>query len=133
MNLHEEIARIAYELYEKSGYLNGRDAENWLDAERIVLTRHASQDIEEPEGEEPFILEEGLIDEVEGTTTISAGRTTEDIMTVIEEMDVPGPTARVKEGIMSMREKIRRAKPAAAKGKKTSPKKSGPKSRETYH
>ncbi|MBI5100061.1 MAG: DUF2934 domain-containing protein [Nitrospirae bacterium] len=33
MNLHEEIARIAYALYEKSGCTDGRDFENWLDNE----------------------------------------------------------------------------------------------------
>jgi hypothetical protein len=65
MNLHEEIARIAYELYEKSGCNGGRDFENWLDAERIVLMRHASQDIEEPEGEEPMIAEDVISKEVE--------------------------------------------------------------------
>lgn len=45
MDLYEEIARKAFELYKKKGCLEGRDIENWLDAERIVLSRHASQDI----------------------------------------------------------------------------------------
>ncbi len=49
MNLHEEIAKTAFDLYEKSGCIKGRDCENWLEAERIVLARHASQDIEEPD------------------------------------------------------------------------------------
>jgi len=49
MNLQGEIAKVAHELYEKSGRLTGRDLNNWLDAERIVLTRHASQELEEPE------------------------------------------------------------------------------------
>ncbi len=80
--MHEEIARIAYVLYEKSWYINGRDFENWLDAERIVLTRHASQDIEEPEGEETIIVEEGLIEEVEGTTPLHAGREKEEYTTL---------------------------------------------------
>ncbi|MFQ5428075.1 MAG: DUF2934 domain-containing protein [Thermodesulfobacteriota bacterium] len=31
---HEKIARAAYELYEKSGCLPGRDEENWLAAEK---------------------------------------------------------------------------------------------------
>lgn len=65
MNLHEEIARLAYELYEKSGCIGGRDSENWLNAESIVLMRHASQDIEEPEGEEPMITQDLVRDEVE--------------------------------------------------------------------
>jgi len=39
MNLREEIARTAWELYEKSGRVDGRDKENWLEAERIVKAR----------------------------------------------------------------------------------------------
>ena len=34
---HDKIARVAYELYEKSGYVHGRDVEHWIEAERIVL------------------------------------------------------------------------------------------------
>jgi Protein of unknown function (DUF2934) len=52
MNLHDEIAAIAYELYESRGCVRGRDLDDWLDAERIVLGRHSGQDIEEPEEEE---------------------------------------------------------------------------------
>ncbi len=52
MNLHDEIAAVAYELYVAGGCVSGRDLDNWLDAERIVLARHAGQDIEEPEEEE---------------------------------------------------------------------------------
>lgn len=37
---HEEIARVAHELYEKSGRVPGREIENWLEAERIVKARH---------------------------------------------------------------------------------------------
>ena len=39
MGIHEEISKVAYELYEKSGRADGRDQENWLEAERIVLAR----------------------------------------------------------------------------------------------
>jgi hypothetical protein len=39
MDLYEEIAKVAYELYEKSGYTDGRDLDHWLDAERIVMAR----------------------------------------------------------------------------------------------
>ena len=67
MDLHEEIAKVACELYEKSGRIEGRDRENWLDAERIVLARHAGQDMEEPEGEEALIEEKTLAEEIEGT------------------------------------------------------------------
>ena len=52
MNLHDEIAAVAYELYEARGCVAGRDFDDWLDAERIVLARHAGQEIEEPEEED---------------------------------------------------------------------------------
>ncbi len=39
MGLHEEIARAAYYLYERSGWLHGRDEEHWLEAERSVTGR----------------------------------------------------------------------------------------------
>jgi len=39
--IHEEIARVAYELYEKRGRAHGHELEDWLDAERIVMERHA--------------------------------------------------------------------------------------------
>ena len=41
MKLYEEIERIAYELWEKSGGLHGSDIEHWFEAERIVNERHA--------------------------------------------------------------------------------------------
>jgi hypothetical protein len=41
MDLYEEIAKMAYELYERSGYVGGRDLDNWLEAERIVMVRIA--------------------------------------------------------------------------------------------
>jgi hypothetical protein len=31
---HEQIARRAYEIWMQSGYVTGRDAENWAQAER---------------------------------------------------------------------------------------------------
>jgi len=37
-DLKEEIARVAYEIYEQRG-ISGREVENWLEAERIVLER----------------------------------------------------------------------------------------------
>jgi len=39
-NFYDEIARVAHDLYEKSGRVQGRDMQNWLEAERIVLARH---------------------------------------------------------------------------------------------
>ncbi len=41
MNIHDEIARVAYDLYLKRGKVNGHDLEDWLEAERIVTARHA--------------------------------------------------------------------------------------------
>jgi uncharacterized protein YqgQ len=42
-NLSIEIVRVAYELYEKRGMAHGHDLEDWLEAERIVLKRHAEE------------------------------------------------------------------------------------------
>lgn len=39
MDLYEEIAKVAYEIYEKGGCIEGRDLDNWLEAERIVMAR----------------------------------------------------------------------------------------------
>lgn len=44
MNKHEEILRVAYELYERSGMMPGRELENWLKAEKIVMMRHAEKE-----------------------------------------------------------------------------------------
>jgi len=49
MNLRDEIAEVAYELFESRGCVAGCDLDDWLSAERIVLSRHAAQEIEEPE------------------------------------------------------------------------------------
>jgi len=43
MDLHEEIKKVAYELYEKSGRRGGREIENWLAAEKIVMARNAQK------------------------------------------------------------------------------------------
>jgi hypothetical protein len=44
MDLHEEIKKVAYELYEKSGRIGGRETENWLAAEKIVVARRAQNE-----------------------------------------------------------------------------------------
>ncbi|HSC34640.1 MAG TPA: DUF2934 domain-containing protein [Thermodesulfobacteriota bacterium] len=36
-SVQDKIARVAYELYEKSGCIHGKDMEHWLEAEVIVL------------------------------------------------------------------------------------------------
>ena len=37
-NLHKAIFRVAYDIYERSGQIEGRDLDHWLEAERIVRT-----------------------------------------------------------------------------------------------
>ena len=44
VNLHEEILTVARNLFERSGQVEGRDLDNWLKAERIVMTRHRQQE-----------------------------------------------------------------------------------------
>lgn len=39
-NLNNEIARVAYEIYVQSGYVQGHDLDHWLEAERIILSNH---------------------------------------------------------------------------------------------
>ena len=41
VDLYQEISKVANELYEKSGRIEGRDFDNWLEAERIVKERFA--------------------------------------------------------------------------------------------
>jgi Protein of unknown function (DUF2934) len=40
MSLEDEIARVAYELFERDGRKHGKDKEHWLEAEQIVKNRH---------------------------------------------------------------------------------------------
>jgi len=44
INLLTEIAKVARELYEKSGSVEGRDLDNWLEAEKIVKSRYKEQE-----------------------------------------------------------------------------------------
>lgn len=37
MDLRDEIRKAAYYLYEKSGWMHGRDEEHWYEAERMVM------------------------------------------------------------------------------------------------
>ncbi|MFH1701904.1 MAG: DUF2934 domain-containing protein [Nitrospirota bacterium] len=41
IDLYQEISKLAHDLYEKSGRIEGRDLDNWLEAERIVKERLA--------------------------------------------------------------------------------------------
>jgi hypothetical protein len=38
--IHERIAERAYELYQKRGQSHGKDLDDWLEAERLVLSEH---------------------------------------------------------------------------------------------
>jgi hypothetical protein len=53
MDIHEEITKKAYELYEQSGRIPGRDLENWFEAKRILdENRQKENDEDTNEGEE---------------------------------------------------------------------------------
>ncbi len=49
MKWYDEIAKLARELYEKSGRVEGRDLDNWLEAESIVMERYKKQEMLEEE------------------------------------------------------------------------------------
>ena len=38
--IQDEIARVAYELYEKGGRAHGNELKNWVEAEKIVMEKH---------------------------------------------------------------------------------------------
>jgi hypothetical protein len=37
VDLRARVAEVAYALFEKRGFQHGRDAEDWVEAERIVI------------------------------------------------------------------------------------------------
>ncbi len=43
MDLYDEIAKVAHELYERDEWLHGRDLEHWFEAEMIVMARYEKQ------------------------------------------------------------------------------------------
>jgi hypothetical protein len=48
MNLHDLIAQTACEIYVTSGRAEGRDLDNWLEAERLVTRRlHNAEELDE--------------------------------------------------------------------------------------
>jgi hypothetical protein len=49
MNIYDQIAQMAYSIYEKNGKVEGRDLDNWLEAESIVLGQKHQQQRKEPE------------------------------------------------------------------------------------
>ena len=44
VKLNEEITKVANDLYENSGRVEGRDLDNWLEAESIVTTQYREQE-----------------------------------------------------------------------------------------
>jgi hypothetical protein len=42
-NMRDEIARVAYGLYEKRGYNSGNDFSDWIEAEKIVTKKYAKE------------------------------------------------------------------------------------------
>ncbi len=56
--LEEEIRLVAYELYIKSGCIPGRDLDNWLEAERMVLAKYGMLSQEKTSEEETSQVEE---------------------------------------------------------------------------
>ncbi|MFN3395622.1 MAG: DUF2934 domain-containing protein [Thermodesulfovibrionales bacterium] len=105
MNLQEEIAKVAYELYLRRGCVHGHDLDDWLEAERIVLARHSGQEIEEPEVE--VSEEEEVISETMPTTEAEE--------TVIEETETPIVEEPKKKGGRRKTTKKAEEKPKRAK------------------
>ena len=40
---HEEVAKLAYSIFEKSGRIPGRDRENWFEAEAQLMAARKNQ------------------------------------------------------------------------------------------
>lgn len=57
MNVQEEIRRLAYDFYEKSGRVGGMDLEHWLRAEQIVMAKLSAQRTPEAAGADPRRLQ----------------------------------------------------------------------------
>ena len=53
-SIHEEIAKVAYELYENAGSVHGTDLKNWFEAENSVMGKHERHTNEMEKKVEPF-------------------------------------------------------------------------------
>jgi hypothetical protein len=42
-NMRDEIARVAYGLFEKRGYTPGNDFLDWIEAEKIVIKKYSKE------------------------------------------------------------------------------------------
>ncbi len=46
MDSYDEIAKVAYELFERDGREHGKDKEHWAEAEKIVRARRVEREAE---------------------------------------------------------------------------------------
>jgi hypothetical protein len=44
MDYYDEIARVAYDIFEREGMVHGRHVDHWIEAEIIVTTRYKDAD-----------------------------------------------------------------------------------------
>ena len=49
--LWREINKLAYELFDRNGRIEGRDIDNWIEAEQIVFARHVEKVSQKDEDE----------------------------------------------------------------------------------
>jgi hypothetical protein len=47
MDYYDEIAKVAYDIFEREGKIHGRHFEHWIEAEIIVTTRYREMKNEE--------------------------------------------------------------------------------------
>ncbi len=52
-SIHDEIAKVAYELYEKEGSGQGNDLKNWFEAENTVMVKQEKHARETEKHAEP--------------------------------------------------------------------------------
>jgi hypothetical protein len=51
--LYDEIARVAYSIYEKRGYRHGSDLQDWVEAERLVMKKSSKNMESESKSSKP--------------------------------------------------------------------------------
>ncbi len=53
-SIHDEIAKVAYKLYEQEGSFPGNDLKYWFEAENIVMEKHEKHAHETEKRVEPI-------------------------------------------------------------------------------
>jgi hypothetical protein len=53
MKKHEDIRKLAYDLFERGGRVHGRDLEHWLEAERMIKVRQIEKHARDTEAAVP--------------------------------------------------------------------------------